>query len=867
MEMFDTKDCFNKKIEELSEQIKKLNSLNEEKTKEINQLNDKNHTITNLQKKIENELKSITDKLRNIEIEFNHKTALWRKSKYNLQNIIDNNITFFNNNYPMREYNNLNTSFGSSNNLNSLSYLKKIIFEKNKKNKYSNLSYKNNNYDNINTDNPQEKLKKILNVLNKNKEIENFNFLNSDYLFKCFDKYSLQMRLFSSMINNFNSNLIYHLDNFIESLIEHVNFLYTNIELKNEHRGYLYPLDKLKSHLFCVQQIIRTISFFIKILIKKIENLFSNKSHNIYSNNFNNTNNGYINNNFFQISANLNIVLFLINKSIIYTDLIGRYFSVMLKEERKIVNIDADNDFFLNRSKINKNLKIMSNSFFHNLKIITKYLNFIFNFDLNYHFKHFKITSDNSAMIIITVCEYYMRNLSFNNFAKAAEGIILLNKLIFNDFSKNFKINLQELIKQFELKLELEYKMFEIIKEENKHKYNYPIINLSSLRLNNDNIKKSLKEISLFFTQDLFTQIIQVFKINSWEYGKCNINNNFHNDYLDNSNKFLSLIQDGDIIISIFSNRIINYLTLYQMHQKSNIKTYLASEPGIDYEEGIRNKNILRGMLEKENKSVKDKENYVIKLSEYEEDLKKLREQVTIQQNELDICNLKLFEGKNIGKPINENYNNININNNKINTTKDNIYEIHNNSETDILSPNMIELKNDSSECSLIEQIKYAVNLNEIPKEILSDDVQSGKQRSTFKLSDKNNKPIPLTKFITKSDNITGDLSVIYHRKILDKIQKYTAKIKNIDVKVIANIQSDDIKREYDEKIVIFKEGYITEINELQEKLHCVELSNLGYKENIEFLTNIMVDFEGLKECVARCANCNKFIKMLENRK
>ena len=37
-----------------------------------------------------------------------------------------------------------------------------------------------------------------------------------------------------------------------------------------------------------------------------------------------------------------------------------------------------------------------------------------------------------------------------------------------------------------------------------------------------------------------------------------------------------------------------------------------------------------------------------------------------------------------------------------------------------------------------------------------------------------------LTKFKIKSDDITEDLNVIYHRKILDKIQKYTAKIKTI---------------------------------------------------------------------------------------
>jgi len=879
MEMFDIKDAFNKKIEELDYEISKLKSLNEEKSNEINQLNDKNHQVSNLQKKTESELKSITEKLRNIESDLSQKMLLWKKSKSNYLNIISDQKIFLDNNIPLREFNNINSLQSNSKVNNFFNGIENIIKEKISRSRYSSYNYnnKNKNYNNIsNTDNLSSLRMNNCNETKEEKKAENYNLLNADFIIKSYEKYALQLKYFSSLINNLNSNLITYLDNFIESLIEHVNFLHSNIELKNEHRGYLYPLDKLKMHLFCLQQILRTISFFVKILIKKIENLLSNNSKsspNNHLNSFNlHNNSANINNTMIQIYININILIFLFNKSVTYTDLIGRYFSLMLKEERKIVNIDADNDFFSNRTKINKNLKLLSNNFFQNLKIMNKYLNHIFNFDINYHHKNFKLTSDNSAMIIINVSEAYMKNLPFNNFAKTGEGIILFNKIFLNDFSKNFKNNLTELIKQLELKLELEYKMFEIIKEENKHKYNYPIINLSSLRLNNENLKKNLKEISEFFSQDLFTQITQVFKTNSWEFKHNNYNiikNTLQNNMLNNTNinsNNQNLIQEGDILISIFSNRIINFLTLIQLHQRSVVKVYLASEPGIDYEEAIRNKNILREMLEKENKSVRDKENYLIKLTEYEEDLKKLREQVTIQQNELDICNLKLLEVRNNNGKFMINKSDIG-NNNK--TTKS-VSDIENES-VDNTCESIHEINNDSNnknlDCSLKELVKYGVNLSEIPKEILSDDVQSGKQRSTFKLSDKDNKPIPLTKFISKSDNITQDLSVLYHRKILDKIQKYTAKIKNMDVKVIANIQSEDIKREYEEKIGVFKEGYITEINELQEKLKGVELSNLGYKENIEFLTNIMVDFEGLKECVSKCASCVKFIKMLDSRK
>lgn len=929
MEMFDLKDSFNKKIDELDVEIKKLKILNIEKFDEINQLNDKNHNVTNLQKKTESELKLISEKLRNIESELSQKISFWKKSKANFLRIISDNKTFLDNNFPLKEYNDINITQRSSKENSIFAALENLIIKTKlaAKNRNSNYNYNNNNnnynYKNFNTNNSISEENDITKassysskkaICNSNSEAiksKNFNLLNADFILKCYEKYALQLKYFSALINNFNSNLITHLDSFIESLMEHVNFLHSNVELKTEHRGYLYPLDKLKTHLFCLQQILRAISFVVKILIKKIENLYlnynksssGNSNTNSNSNNFNsNRNAGNINNTMIQIYTNINILIFLFNKSVTYTDLIGRYFSVMLKEERKIVNIDADNDFFSNRTKINKFLKILSTNFFQNIKIMTKYLNHIFNFDLNYHFKNFKITSDNSAMIIISVSEAYLKSLSFSNFAKAAEGILLFNKIFLNDFVKNFRSNLADLVKQLELKLELEYKMFEIIKEENKHKYNYPIINLSSLRLNNENLKKSLKEISQFFAQDLFTQIMQVFKINSWEYANSILNNLINLNKSNNLNNFVSqnLISEGDILISIFSNRIINYLTLAQMQQKSSIKAYLASEPGIDYEEAIRNKNILREMLEKENKSVRDKENYVIKLSEYEEDLKKLREQVTNYQNELDICNMKLLDARrNTAKPQDNALSGEagNCNNSKKDLISDisngnmspesfsdndnnsndilNAFDANKNKNNNINNQNNFNLSNNNNkynstsqaECSLKELVKFGINISELPKEILSDDVQSGKQRSTFKLSDKDIKPIPLTKFISKSNNITEDLSVLNHRKILEKIQKYTAKIKNIDVKVIANIQSEDIKREYEDKISVFKEGFVTEINELQEKMKSVELSNLGYKENIEFLTNIMVDFEGLKECVAKCASCVRFIKMLESRK
>jgi hypothetical protein len=799
MEMFDVKDSFNKKIDELEIELKKFKAINEEKITEVNQLTEKNVYIANLQKKTESDLKSITENFRNIENELNKKIICWKSAKEKFNDIIKQNKTFINNNFPIKEINE-NDIF--SNPLKGI----KILLQKNF----------NNNINKLNND------------IKEYEEKTNFNILNRDYLFKSFEKYGLQLKHFSSLMNNVNSGLISNLDIFLEGLKEHINFLHSNVELKTEHRGYLYPLDKLKMHLFCIQQIIRSISFFIKILNRKIESLLSNFDKTNNNNSLKNFDNDLI-----HVYTNLNILIFLFNKSVTYTDLLGRYFSIMIREERKIVNIDADNDFFSNRTRINKNLKNSCNRFLQSLKLMTKNLNILFNFDLNYHLKSFKITSDNSAMIIINVNQDYFKRITYPNIANSIEGIHMLNKIFTQEFQKNFKIELSELITNFELKLELEYKMFEIIKEENRLKYNYPIINLSSLRLNNDNLKNSLKELSLFFSQDLFTQVIQIFKINSWEFS-CTTNKR-------NSNNLI----DGDILMSIFSNRTINFIVNNMLQQKSLIKSYLSSEPGIDYEEAIRDKNILREMLEKENNSARDKENYHIKLGEYEEDLKKFKEKVLLQENELDVYKLKLMKPReeiksSIDDELIDNYENKSRNN---------------------------KIENGIQDCSLKELIENGINLVDLPKEILSDDVHSGKQRSSFKLTDKDNKAIPLTNFKIKSDNINEDLNVIYHRKILDKVQKYTAKIKNIDIKVMANIQSQDIKREYDEKLSQFKKENTTEIDDLNEQIKSLKISHAGYTENIDFLTNVMVDYESLKEYVINCKNCAKYIRPIGGNK
>jgi sugar-specific transcriptional regulator TrmB len=151
MEIFDLKDTFNKKIDELDEQIKKLKNFNEEKSDEINQLNDKNHNITNIQKKTESELKIIIEKLRNIENELSQKILLWKKTKSIFLRIINDNKTLLDNNFPLKEYNDVNVVQSNAKENNIFAALENLIKEKLAKSRNSNSNFNyaannNNNY-------------------------------------------------------------------------------------------------------------------------------------------------------------------------------------------------------------------------------------------------------------------------------------------------------------------------------------------------------------------------------------------------------------------------------------------------------------------------------------------------------------------------------------------------------------------------------------------------------------------------------------------------------------------------------------------------------------------------------------------------
>lgn len=85
------------------------------------------------------------------------------------------------------------------------------------------------------------------------------------------------------------------------------------------------------------------------------------------------------------------------------------------------------------------------------------------------------------------------------------------------------------------------------------------------------------------------------------------------------------------------------------------------------------------------------------------------------------------------------------------------------------------------------------------------------KYRSSFKLSSLKNEPIQLTKFIPQIEN--NDISVLYHRKVLEKIMQYKSKVRSIDLKAMSNIYLDEVKQEYEHKLTNLEKQLKSEIN------------------------------------------------------
>lgn len=731
IEIFEEKQNFNKIIQDLESDIEKMRFNITDKITELNSVCEKNSFLVGIQSRLESNLNNISESLKKTENELKSKESKWKNKKSQFKQEIEIKNKIQANLLPINEY------------------------------KEESLNFLNFEY------------------------INSHNFLQ-DYL-------SPSFKLFTNILNNF-SQVLNSSDNFLELLIERFNYIYTNIDLKTEHRGYLFACDKLRFHTFTLQQILRTVVLFSKILAKKIENLEKDIDS---SENNNNLNNLIIN-----ILLNSNIILTLLNKSAVYMELLVKYYKILIKEERKI----SYNDEILDSStklKINKDLKISLALMSANFYALLKKINLLTNFNLEYNLQNISVVSDNTSGIVIKISKNYFKNYKYNSAIKLSQKFSVIESLLKCDLL-SLKKSFTEFSKHFILKTEIEYKIFEVIKEESKNKYNYPIINLSAFKMNNENLKKVLNNLS-----EILNKLFSI--LNS------NINTN------TDSVQILNLLSTNSWELS--SRLYIPFLLIFEKFEKNKnfnaelIKSYHSQEPAVDYEEAIRNKSILKEMLEKENLQSRDRENYLNKINEYEEDLKRYRDKLNEEKNVNDLLRMEMINKRD----------------------RDN-----DTTGLTITGTNSIinsEIEAQSAECLEFEDyLKHQINISEIQYEILSDDVQSGKQRSTFKLSN-NDRAIPLTKFTAQIEN-NQDVSVLYHRKILEKLQRYASKVKNFDFKVLSSLHLDEVKSEYENKISELARKYEEEISSLRLHLEQKENNIFGYQQTITMLNDSLNEYE-----------------------
>jgi hypothetical protein len=169
------------------------------------------------------------------------------------------------------------------------------------------------------------------------------------------------------------------------------------------------------------------------------------------------------------------------------------------------------------------------------------------------------------------------------------------------------------------------------------------------------------------------------------------------------------------------------------------------------------------------------------------------------------------------------------------------------------------EPEKDSNDINAFEEfLKRGVNISELQQDVLSEDVQSGKQRSSFKLSDPFN-TIPLSK-LTSQIETSQDVSVLYHRMVIEKLQRYSNIVKNFDVKVISSMRTENITKEYESKISEIKSELEDKINYLTLQLEQKENNIFGYTETIQFLSTSHTVLEELKDNIKDCIKCKKYI-------
>lgn len=384
----------------------------------------------------------------------------------------------------------------------------------------------------------------------------------------------------------------------------------------------------------------------------------------------------------------VHIILFLINKISIFSEIVYKYLVNLYKEERKL--LDHISDSFSEMFKFNGEFKGLFKEFTTIFKLVLRKINFFFNFNVSYGFNNILINVDKELKVTIKIKHEYKLNV--HSQIKPTQQLLFLEEV----FGKLFE--LKKLFSQFILsvktKLENDHKVLQIMKEDKLRN-----MKITSLNMNATRAKGFINEVNNSFEKitPYLEKLKQVFLHSSWEYAGLK-DNSIYKSYLN-------------------LGKIVNFKEFNQ----AILKEYCSMEKGVPYNEAIKNKRMIKELIDKENQLNKDKENFQSKVKEYEDEIKNYECQLLEEKNNSDLIRMTSYELETeislLKGLLKEN--NIDYDKDKLSNAGTNLTSNANNNG-DVVS-NFKEQFEDL--------LKGQKNLTQEDYEILSFDVESGKQR------------------------------------------------------------------------------------------------------------------------------------------
>ena len=281
--------------------------------------------------------------------------------------------------------------------------------------------------------------------------------------------------------------------------------------------------------------------------------------------------------------------------------------------------------------------------------------------------------------------------LKRKNLIKNTIKLTFLNEILtnINELKKLFG----SLTLSYKTKLEYDLKIFDVLKEDKLKN-----MKMTSLNMNAGRIKGYINDVnnSLDKLIPFIEKFKQIFKKVSWEFSE---------------------LKDSAIYRNYTATHQIN--SLIEFNEKI-VKEYQSIEKGVSYNEGIKNKKMIRELIDKENQLNKDKENFLGKVKEYEDELIDYENKLLEEKNVSDLLKISNYELETEINCIREvlKDNNINYDKDKLSSTNTNISRSTNENDTNSNLKDQFE-----------EFLKGQKNLTEEDYEVLSYDVESGKQR------------------------------------------------------------------------------------------------------------------------------------------